>query len=233
MLACLVQEQLHFNGQEDAHQRALYEERSVYCMGLPPLWTSTQVGDFFGQQGDVEDVYLWEPKPWWLLVQALKKIASQKKSHLLCACPGANCNRTPRGSCQLTSQQRRAPKMQPYCMTGRTLVDNMIWTYFAKLCWTCLHLGARKGGNPRGRQNIRSCLQHQIQGRAGRGSLGFDGLTSMDTGAGARNSWKSFFFSGTSTRAGHQSALDPEGFLVLWLTFWVIVNHCYYCMSHR
>ncbi len=59
----LVQEQLHFNGQEDAHQRALYEERSLYCMGLPPLWTSTQVGDFFGRRGDVEDVYLREPKP--------------------------------------------------------------------------------------------------------------------------------------------------------------------------
>lgn len=44
---------------------------------------------------------------------------------------------------------------------------------------------------------------------------GLWGLASMDTGAGARNSWKSFFFSGTSTRAGHQSALDPEGFLFL------------------
>jgi len=59
----ISKEQLHFNGQEDAHQRALYEERSVYCMGLPPLWTSTQVGDFFGQQGDVEDVYLGKLQP--------------------------------------------------------------------------------------------------------------------------------------------------------------------------
>ena len=60
-------------------------------------------------------------------------------------------------------------------------------------------------------------LNCSIRYKAGQeGSLWW-GLTSMDNGAGARNSWKSFFFSGTRNRGGHQSALGPEGFLCFFI----------------
>ncbi|CAJ1451746.1 unnamed protein product [Effrenium voratum] len=43
---------------DDIHEKALEEGRSLYCLGLPPLWSAKQIQDFFQHQGEVEGVYL-------------------------------------------------------------------------------------------------------------------------------------------------------------------------------
>lgn len=44
---------------EDPHEKALHEERSLLCVGLPSLWTAEQTKDFFSQyEGEVEAVYV-------------------------------------------------------------------------------------------------------------------------------------------------------------------------------
>ena len=46
---------------EDPHEKALHEERSLLCVGLPSLWTAEQTKDFFSQyEGEVEAVYVRE-----------------------------------------------------------------------------------------------------------------------------------------------------------------------------
>ena len=46
---------------EDPHEKALHEERSLLCVGLPSLWTTEQTYDFFNKyEGEVEAVYLCE-----------------------------------------------------------------------------------------------------------------------------------------------------------------------------
>lgn len=51
------------NGKEDRsgdpHEKALHEERSLLCLGLPALWTTEQTKDFFSKyEGEVEAVYM-------------------------------------------------------------------------------------------------------------------------------------------------------------------------------
>ena len=53
------------NGKEDRsgdpHEKALHEERSLLCLGLPALWTTEQTKDFFSKyEGEVEAVYMCE-----------------------------------------------------------------------------------------------------------------------------------------------------------------------------
>jgi len=40
------------------NEAAVNEGRAMYCVGLPPLWSTRQIEEFFGHQGEVENVVL-------------------------------------------------------------------------------------------------------------------------------------------------------------------------------
>ena len=50
-------------GAEEKHTRAVEEGRCLFAVGIPPLWSVSQIEEFFSYHGDIESVYLLGAEP--------------------------------------------------------------------------------------------------------------------------------------------------------------------------
>ncbi|CAE7382534.1 HMCN1 [Symbiodinium pilosum] len=73
-------------GSGDEHQRAVEEGRCLFVVGVPPLWSISQIEDFFHYHGNIESVYLREAE----LIDQLPATGCHRAQHLLKLQKGTN-----------------------------------------------------------------------------------------------------------------------------------------------
>ena len=49
-------------GPDEKHMRAVEEGRCLFCVGIPPLWSVSQIEEFFNYHGIIESIYMREPE---------------------------------------------------------------------------------------------------------------------------------------------------------------------------
>ena len=112
-------------GSGDEHQRAVEEGRCLFVVGVPPLWSISQIEDFFHYHGNIESVYLREAE----LIDQLPATGCHRAQHLhhvLIAAQGSSCRKARTGGQHMSILTRqRVPPTPHWCVTGVALKSRL------------------------------------------------------------------------------------------------------------